>query len=249
MLLENKVALITGAASGIGRATAQLFAREGARVVVADVNTAGGQETVAGIRQAGGDAFFVNADVGKMAEVQALVQTALDRYGKIDIIYSNAALLKMGSATEITEEDWDRVLAVDLKATWMLAHCAVPSMLANGGGAIITTGSDHCIRGYARYTAYQAAKGGLLSLTRALAADYAPTIRVNAILPGAVLTGMSGNPSESEIERIGRMRPLKRYGLPEDIANAALFLASDMSSYITGTAIVVDGGMSSIMQT
>lgn len=248
MLLAHKVALITGAASGIGRATAQLFAREGARVVVADVNEPGGRETVESIRGVGGDAFFVRADVGKMDEVRALVEAAVDRYGRLDIIHSNAAALVMGSATEIGEADWNWTLDICLKAAWMLAHYAVPTMLAQGGGVFVITGSVHALRGYAGYTAYQAAKGGLLALTRSLAADYAPTIRANAILPGAVVTGLWDGVSESERERIANMCPLRRNGRPEDIAQAALFLASDMSSYMTGTYLVVDGGLSSIIE-
>jgi len=247
-LLKDKVAWVTGAASGIGRASAQVFAREGAKVVVADINEDGCNKTVEGIRRNSGDAIAVRADVGKMDQVQGLVQAALDRYGRLDIVHSNAASLVMGAATEISESDWDRTLDVCLKATWMLAHYAIPKMLAQGGGVFVITGSIHALRGYARYTAYQAAKGGLLALTRALAADYAPTVRVNTILPGAVVTGLWDNVSASERERIAQMCPLKRNGQPEDIAQAALFLASDMSSYMTGTCLIVDGGLTSVIE-
>lgn len=249
MLLENKVAIITGSASGIGRATAQLFAREGAKVVVADVNEAGGQETVESIGTASGEAFFVKTDVGRMEQVQGMVQAALDRYGRLDIVHSNAAAFARGSATEISEEDWDRTLNVCLKATWMIARCSVPVMLAQGGGVLIVTGSVQSIRGYTTHAAYQASKGGLLALTRALAADHAPTIRVNAILPGAVVTGQWSQFSEEKRQKTAEMCALKRIGRPEDIANAALFLASDMSSYMTGESLVVDGGLTSIIQT
>ena len=248
MFLEDRVALITGAASGIGRATARLFAQEGAKVVVVDVNETGGVETVERIRADSGEAFFVQADVGQMDQVQAMVQATLDRYGSLDIVHSNAAAYAMGSATELSESDWDRTQDVCLKATWMIAHCAIPTMLAQGSGVFVITGSVHAIRGLADYTAYQAAKGGLLALTRALAADYAPTIRVNAILPGAVVTGLWADISESDREKIAQMVPLRRNGQPEDIAQAALFLASDMSAYMTGTYLVVDGGLSSILQ-
>jgi NAD(P)-dependent dehydrogenase (short-subunit alcohol dehydrogenase family) len=247
MLLEGKVALITGAASGIGRATAGLFARHGARVVAVDVNEAGGQETVESIHASSGDALFVRADVGAMEQVRAMVDAAVRHYGRLDVIHSNAAAYALGSATEIDEAAWDRTLAVCLKATWMIAHCAVSAMLAQGGGTIVITGSVHAIRGYTGHAAYQAAKGGLLALTRSLAADYAPTIRVNAVLPGAVETGLWAGISASERERIAQMCPLRRNGRPEDIAQAALFLASDMSAYMTGTYLVVDGGLTSVV--
>ena len=247
MLLKDKVALVTGAASGIGRATAQAFAREGAQVIVSDVNETGGQETVESIRAAAGDAAFVRADVGKMDDVQALVQATLQHYGRLDVLHSNAAAYTMGSATGIDESEWDRTINVCLKATWMLAHHAVPSMLDQGSGVIITTGSNHAIQGYAHYAAYQAAKGGMLALTRSLAADFAPTIRANAILPGAVVTDMWSHMSEEEVAEAAQRCPLKRNGRPEDIAQAALFLASDMSSFMTGTYLLVDGGSNSIM--
>ena len=247
-LLQTKVALITGAASGIGRATAQLFARHGAKVVLADVTTAVGEEAVQGIRAEGGDAIFVRTDVGQMNEVQALVEKTLALYGRLDIIHSNAAAYTMGNAVETNEDEWDRTLAVCLKATWMLAHFGVPAMLAGGGGAIVITGSVHAIRGYAKNTAYQASKGGLLALTRAMAADFAPAIRVNIILPGAVVTGLWAKSTAAQRERIAQMCPLKRNAQPEDIAQVALFLASGMSSYMTGEALVVDGGLTSVIQ-
>jgi NAD(P)-dependent dehydrogenase (short-subunit alcohol dehydrogenase family) len=247
-MLQDKVALITGAASGIGRATAELFAREGARVVLADVTEPAGEAAAAGIRAEGGEAIFVRTDVGRMSEVEALVRATVDRFGGLDIIHSNAAAFVEGDAVEITEAGWDRTLDVCLKATWMLAHHGVPVMQARGGGVIIITGSVHSLVGYARYTAYQAAKGGLLALTRAMAADFAPAIRVNAILPGAVMTGLSAHLNEAQRQRSANMCVLKRNGMPEDIAKVALFLASDLSSYMTGTHLVVDGGLSSVIQ-
>jgi NAD(P)-dependent dehydrogenase (short-subunit alcohol dehydrogenase family) len=247
-MLKDKVALITGAGSGIGRAIAATFAHNGARIVVADINDLAGQQTVDLIRQLSGDAIFVHADVGLMSNVKALVEAAVQHYGHIDILVSNAAYLKMGSSTEINEEDWDRTLSVSLKATWMLAHCAIPGMLAHGGGVIVITGSVHALRGYTGYAAYQASKGGLLALTRSLAADYGPTIRANSILPGAVVTEIRGRVSEEERTRIANMCPLRRNGKPEDIAQVALFLASDMSSFVTGTYVIADGGVSSVVR-
>ncbi|MBM4417626.1 MAG: glucose 1-dehydrogenase [Chloroflexi bacterium] len=247
MLLKNKVALITGAGSGIGRATARLFAREGARVVVVDINAEGGQAIADEIRTAGGDSLFIHADVGKMEQVRALIDNVYQHHGRLDIIHSNAAASIGGTAPEISEADWDWTIAVCLKATWMIAHCALPRMLAGGGGVMIITGSVHSIRGYANASAYQAAKGGVLALTRSLAIDHAPTLRVNAILPGAVETGLWKDVTLEQRQKIAQHCILRRNGQPEDIANVALFLASDLSAYMTGTYLVVDGGLTSVI--
>ena len=248
-LLAGKVGLITGAASGIGRATARLFAEHGAKVVVADVNESGGNQTVESIQAKSGEALFVRADVGKMEDVRAMVQATLERFGRLDVVHSNAAAYKLGSATKLSEADWDWTQAVCLKATWMIAHHAMPAMLRQEKGAFIVTASVQSIRGYTNHVAYQAAKGGLVSLTRALAADYAPQIRVNAILPGAVITGLAAGLSESDLNRVAMMCPLRRNAPPEEIATVALFLASDMSAYMTGACVVVDGGLASVIKT
>jgi len=248
MLLSGKVAVITGAASGIGRETALLFAREGAKIVALDINETGGRETVAEIGNASGDAIFVKTNLRHKDEIESAVQACLAHFGHVDILHSNAASYALGSATEISEDEWDRTLDICLKATWRLTRGVIPAMLSRGGGTIVITGSVQAIRGYRGHTAYQAAKGGLLSLTRSLAADFAPTIRVNTILPGAVVTGLWDKISENDRERIAQMCPLRRNGRPEDIAQVALFLASDMSSYMTGSCLVVDGGLSSIIQ-
>ena len=174
-----------------------------------------------------------------------MIKVALELYNRLDIVHSNAAAYVLGNATETSEEDWDRTLDVCLKATWMIARVALPHMLANGGGTFVITGSVHSIRGYPLHAAYQASKGGLLALTRSLAADYAPSIRVNAILPGAVETGLWSGFSESDRVKVAKMCPLRRNGQPEDVAQAALFFASDMSDYMTGTYLVVDGGLTS----
>lgn len=247
-LLEDKVALITGAGSGIGRATARLFSEHGARVSVADINRSSVENTSAAIVADGGEASWIESDVGSMQDVESMVSKTLDRYGKLDIVFSNAAGYKLGSATDISESDWNRTLDVCLKASWMIAHHAMPALLRQDKAAFILTGSVHGVRGYAGHVAYQAAKGGLLALTRSLAADYAPKVRVNTILPGAVITGIAAHLSESELQRIAMMCPLQRNSQPEEIARAALFLASDMSSYMTGAALIVDGGLSSVIQ-
>jgi len=247
-LLKDKVALVTGGGSGIGRATAQLFARHGARVVVADISEAAGRQTVADLHEEGHEAIFQNVDVGAMDSVRTMIDTTLETYKRLDVVHSNAAAYAKGSAVEITEDDWDRTLAVCLKATWMIAKCAVPPMLSQGGGSIVITGSVHSIRGYARYAAYQASKGGLVALTRSLAADFAPSIRVNAVLPGAVVTGLWDGIPETRRQEIAQMCALKRNAQPEEIAQPVLFLASNMASYITGACLVVDGGLTSIIQ-
>jgi len=248
MLLKDKVALITGGGSGIGRATARLFAQHGARVAVADFNDAGGRQTVEQISADNGQAIFVHADIGRKQDIEDLVREVVERFGPVTVLFSNAASYATGAVDEIAEEDWDRTLDVCLKATWRLARLVVPGMRAQGGGTIVITGSVHAIRGYPQYTAYQAAKGGLLALTRSLAADGAPTIRVKTILPGAVVSGLWKDHSPQQRARIARMCPLQRNGQPEEIAQVALFLASDMSSYMTGASVVVDGGLTAVIQ-
>jgi NAD(P)-dependent dehydrogenase (short-subunit alcohol dehydrogenase family) len=247
-LVENKTALITGAASGIGRATAKLFAQHGARVALVDINEHGGAHAVEEIHSQGGDALFIKADIGDSQQVSATVSATLNHYGSLDIVFSNAASYRLGSASEISEADWDYTQSACLKASWSLAHYAMPAMWRNDSATFIITASVQAIRGYTRHCAYQAAKGGLVSLTRSLAADYAPKIRVNAILPGAVITGIAAGLSESELKRIAMMCPLQRNAPPEEIASVALFLASDMSAYMTGSCVVVDGGLSSVIQ-
>ena len=248
MLLENKVAIVTGGASGIGRATAQLFAREGAKVVVADINEPGGQETIRTIQAAGGEALFVPTDLTRADQVHALVQATMDRHGQIDVLFSNAGAVRYGGTIQLSEEDWDFNINVCLKSCWRLCHDAVPHMLVGGGGVIVITGSVQGIRGYVGSAGYQAAKGGLQALTRALAADYSPTIRVNIVLPGAVVTGMWDDFDEEMRANIALQQPLRRNGRPEDCAQAALYLASDMSSFVTGTSLIVDGGFSAIVK-
>lgn len=242
-MLPDRVAVITGAASGIGRATAQLFAREGARVVVSDITDDSGQAVVDGIRVEGGDAIYVHADVGHMDQCEALIKTAQAHYGRIDILHSNTGTHRRGNAIEITEADWDWSQNICLKSAWMLAHHTLPGMLAQGGGVIILTGSVHALWGYPGYAAYEAAKGGLLAMTHSLAVDFAPTVRVNTILPGAVVSGQWVGISEAQMQQVAEMCALKRNAAPEEIAQVALFLASPMSSYMTGASIVVDGGL------
>ncbi len=245
-LLQGKSALITGAASGIGRATAERFAEHGAKVTLADIR----EESLGQVKDAiigrGGEAIAVKANVGKAEDVDRLIQSAMDQWGCPDVVFSNAAAYSLGTASEISEDQWDTTLAVCLKATWMIARRVLPAMVEKGSGSFIITSSVQAILGYRRHAPYQASKGGLNSLTRSMAADYAPKVRVNCIMPGAVETGLWDGLTAAQRAEIATLCPLQRNGHPNDIALSALFLASDMSSYITGQAIVVDGGLSAV---
>jgi NAD(P)-dependent dehydrogenase (short-subunit alcohol dehydrogenase family) len=248
--LAGKVALITGSGSGQGRAAAVLFAREGARVVVSDVNVAGGEETVRLVRDAGGEAIFHAADVSKAAEVEALIRAAIAAYGGLHILYNNAAIWGGGSlddfVTELGEDGWDRILSVNLKGVFLCCKHGIPALLASGGGSVINTASAAGLIGSRnRSHAYSASKGGVIALTRAMAVAYARRgVRVNAICPGAVDTPMIAAliDTEDRQRRFAQAHPLARLGTPEDIAYCALYLASDESSWVTGAVFPIDGG-------
>ena len=243
--LKDKVAIITGGGSGIGRATCLLFAREGAKVVVADYIAEGGNETVRQISAAGGQAVFVQADVSKLADVRNMIGAAVRNYGRVDILFNNAGI--EGPSTKLAnlkEEDWDRVIAIDLTSVYLGMKYVIPEMIKQGGGVIISTASVAGLVGFQGSGAYAAAKAGVINLTRLAALEYADkNIRVNCICPGVIETPMvervmGGRPRE----RIVRSEPIGRLGRPEDIANAALFLASDESSFATGAPFIIDGG-------
>jgi len=245
--LDGKVALITGGGSGIGRATALLFAKEGAKVVVADYIAEGGEETVKMIKEAGGEASFVKADVSKAADVQRMIKVALDNYRQLDILYNNAGILgPMVPVHELAEADWDRVININLKGVYLGMHYGIPEMLKQGGGVIINTASVAGLVGFPGLPAYSATKGGIIQLTKVAALDYAThNIRVNCICPGVIWTpmvaGITGDSEEAKAQ-FTRLEPVGRMGKPEEIAQAALFLACDESSFITGIALPVDGG-------
>jgi NAD(P)-dependent dehydrogenase (short-subunit alcohol dehydrogenase family) len=245
-LLDLRAAVVTGGGSGIGRATCELFASEGASVMVTDRDEASAVATVQRVRDAGGTAFAHVGDVGSTADIEGALDAADRHLGGVDLIVSNAASYAIGDAVELAESDWDRTIAVCLKATWALAHHGVPRMLARGGGSIIVISSVHAIVGFRRHAAYQAAKAGLVGLTRSLASDFAPDVRVNAILPGAIVTGLWADVSAEERERIAAACPMRRNGQPDDVANAALYLASDLSGFVTATTLVVDGGATAL---
>ena len=241
--VEGKVALVTGAASGIGEGTALLLAREGAAVAVVDVDVEGGKRTTATIVREGGKAIFIRADVGKTAQVKRMIERTASAFGRLDIIHNNAIWFRNGKATELDEKDWDRTLDVGLKTVFLSAKYGVPVMRETGGGSIVNTASVHSLVSFEEHTAYDAAKAGLLGLTRVLALDFGPDIRVNSVLPGAVLTPLWKGISKADRRRFADMVPAKRLGTPEDIASAVLFLASEEASFITGTSLVVDGGL------
>ncbi|MCY3780927.1 MAG: SDR family NAD(P)-dependent oxidoreductase [Chloroflexi bacterium] len=242
MRLQDRVAIITGAASGIGRATALRFAREGAAVVVADIDRDGGNACVQEISVAGGRAIFVETDVSRELDLRNMVDAAIKTYAGLDILHNNAFWNGPGAALDVTKEAWQRTLAVTLTAVWQGSKLAIPHLLESPAGVILNTASVHSIVGLAGSAAYQAAKGGVLSLTRAMSLELAPKVRVIAILPGAIETPATQDvPADAHAEFVSQV-PLERMGQAEEVASVAAFLASDDASYITGTGIVVDGG-------
>jgi len=244
---EGKVALVTGAASGIGRASALAFARAGAKTVVADVVVEGGEETVRMIKAAGGDALFVRTDVSKAAEVETLIQQVVETYGRLDYAHNNAGIEGEGAPTaDCTEENWDRIININLKGVWLCMKYAIPQMLKHGGGAIVNTASVAGLVGVPGGSAYSAAKGGVVQLTRTVALEYATAgIRVNAVCPGAIRTPMVERivANRPEVEAvIIALEPIGRLGKPEEIAEAVVWLCSDAASFVTGVPLPVDGG-------
>ena len=245
MRLQGKVAIVTGGASGIGRATAELFAVERAMVVIADVDEAGGQATVAALVDRGAGAEFVRTDVRHRADVQRLVARAVERFGRVDILVNNAGVNILGDVVEVADEEYDLMMDTNVRGTFLCTKFVLPHMRAAGGGVIVNVASVAALVGARRNVVYDASKGAVLNMTRALAVDHAPDgIRVNCICPGLVDTPMTqrwlaGQENPDQIRRYGL---LQRPARPEEIAQAILFLASDMSSYMTGGYLAVDGG-------
>ena len=248
-LVEGKIALVTGAGSGIGRASALAFVREGAKVLVADVNDAGGQETVKLIEQAGGEAVFQHCDISNEAEVEAMVAKAVEAFGRLDCAYNNAGAPGEGfSIVDDTVENYDFNYAVNMKGAWLSMKHVARQMIAQGdGGAIVTTSSFAGLEGVRNSGAYVAAKHGVIGLTKTGAIELASkNIRVNAICPGPIGTALLQSAiGENEMARthMEKMTLLRRFGEPGEIGNAAVWLCSDQASYVTGVALPVDGGM------
>ncbi len=246
-LMQNKVALVTGASSGIGRATALVFAREGAKVVVADLNVVGGEETVQLVKAAGGEAVFVETDVAQAASVEAMVQTAVDTYGRLDCAHNNAGVEGVLSRTaEQTEQDWEPVIRINLKGVWLCMKYELPHMLQQGSGAIVNTASGAGLIGVKRMAAYVASKHGVIGLTKTAALEYAKSgVRVNAVCPGVIQTAMVERVSGRRpdvLEKMIAAEPIGRSGQPEEIAESVVWLCSDAASFVTGHAMAVDGG-------
>lgn len=244
--IEGKIALVTGASSGIGRATAAAFARDGARVVLADVDAAGGEQAVAEIRRAGGNALFVRADVSRAGEVENLVRSTARAFGGLDVAFNNAGIEgKPGVTAECPEDDWDHVLAVNLKSAWLCMRSEIPVLLERGGGAIVNCASIAGVRGFPGMPAYVASKHGMIGLTRTAALEYATKgIRINAVCPGVIHTAMLDRFTAGSQEAEAGLTagtPLGRMGRPEEIAEAVLWLCSGAASFVTGHALVADG--------
>ena len=247
--LDGKTALVTGGGSGIGRATSLAYALEGARVVVADVNVEGGEETVQLIKEAGGEAILVHADVAKPEDTQAMVAQAVEAFGSLDCAFNNAGI-SGGTDRRLTadylEEDWDRVVGINLKGVWLCMKAEIPQMLKQGGGAIVNTASVAGLVAITGTVAYIAAKHGVTGLTKAAALEYAKSgIRVNSVCPGYIQTPMVQGifvENEGFEERVASRHPIGRLGEPSEIAAAVIWLSSDAASFVTGHNMPVDGG-------
>jgi NAD(P)-dependent dehydrogenase (short-subunit alcohol dehydrogenase family) len=245
--MAGRVALVTGAAAGIGRATAEAFAREGAHVVVVDLPGTAGEEVVHAIESSGGSALFVPCDVANGGEVRRMVRTAVEAFSRLDYAFNNAGIEgEAAPAAECSEENWDRVMAVNLKGVWLSMREEIPHLLAAGGGAIVNCASVAGLVGFPGIPAYSASKHGLIGLTKSAALEYAGAgVRVNAVCPGVIRTAMierfTGGDAEREAQLVAS-EPVGRMGTPEEVAAAVLWLCSDAASFVTGHALAVDGG-------
>ncbi|MDP2737015.1 MAG: glucose 1-dehydrogenase [bacterium] len=245
MRLKDKVAIITGAGSGIGRGAALAFAREGAKVLVADWEEKNGRETVELIKKQGGEAMFAKVDVSQSSDVENMVKQCLAAYGRVDILFNNAGIVKMGALHETAEADWDQVISVNLKGVFLCSKAVIPQMLKQGKGKIVNTSSIAGLVAFDQLSAYCASKGGIIALTREMAVEYGPKkINVNCIAPGVIKTAMTKDMLDdpATVQGFAASTPYPRLGEPEDIAMAAVYLASDESDFITGNILVVDGG-------
>ncbi|HLI09406.1 MAG TPA: SDR family oxidoreductase [Ktedonobacteraceae bacterium] len=252
MRLKDKVAIITGGGSGFGEVTARLFAREGAAVMLADINGEAAQTVADSIASEGGQVGWAQCDVTSSSSVEAMVQAALNRFGRVDILFNNAGIEGFGTVVDTDENAWERIFAVHVRGTYLCSKYALPAMIeGRRGGSVVNVSSVAGLVGIRNMSAYSAAKGAIISMTRSMAVDFAQYgVRVNCVAPGTTMTPMGqrlveGDTPEQLALRMSRY-PLNRFGRPEEIANAVLFLASDESSYATGSCLVVDGGLTAV---
>lgn len=252
MRLKDKVAIITGGGSGFGEVTGHLFASEGAAVMLADVNSTAARAVAEAIQAEGGKAAWVEANVSSSESTAAMVKATLDAFGQVDILFNNAGVEGWGSVVDADETVWERIFAVHVRGAFLCSKHAIPAMIERGkGGSIINVSSVAGLVGLQNMAAYSAAKGAIVSLTRSMAADFAPhNIRVNCIAPGTTMTAMGKRLIENDTpeklaQRLSRY-PMRRFGEPQEIARSVLYLASDDSSYTTGTCLVMDGGLTSV---
>jgi 3-oxoacyl-[acyl-carrier protein] reductase len=244
MRVKDKVVIITGSGGGIGKETALLFAKEGAKVVVADVNEKGGTETVENIKKAGGEAFFAKLDVSSRDQIKQVVKETIAKYGKIDVLINNAGIIQDALVVKMTEEQWDKVININLKGPFNCIQAVVEQMINQGSGVIINISSIVALYGNVGQTNYAATKAGLIGMTKTLAKELGKKgIRVNAVAPGFIYTPMTASVPEKILEMMKEKTPLRRLGKPEDVANTLLFLSSDEASFINGAVISVDGGL------
>ena len=250
MRLNNKVAIITGAGSGIGAATAVIFAKEGARVVIADIEKNKGMDTVDLIKSNNGEAIFVQVDLTAADSIQKMVKSTIETYDKLDILVNNAGIYLQANAVDISEKDWNRIMDVNLKGVFLCCKYSIPEMIKGGkGGVIVNVGSEAGIVGIKNQVAYNVSKGGIIALTRSMAVDFATqNIRVNCVCPGTTETTLvkealskASDPEKARRE-LEMVRPANRLGRPEEIAYGILYMASDESPYATGTILSIDGG-------
>lgn len=247
--MAGKVAIVTGASSGIGRATAVTFGKTGASVVVVARRADKGEESVHLVKEAGGEAVFIQADVTKASDIEAMVQKTVETYGRLDYAFNNAGSGTSGKIADLSEADWDFEINANLKSVWLSMKYEIPIMQQSGGGAIVNTSSQGALLGVANYGAYGAAKAGVIALSRAAAAEYsADRIRINTVSPGAVKTDLWAEAPPEMLDQVAAGIPLQRIGVPEDIAEAVVWLCSDGAAFVTGHNLVVDGGFTAVQK-
>ncbi len=247
--LAGRTAVVTGAAKGIGRACAEALGAEGAHVVLVDLDEHAGEEAAAAMRSAGAESLFVRGDVSRAADAEHVAGAAVDTYGGIDVLVNNAGIQRYGTVVDTPEDVWDEVLGVNLKGVYLMSRSCLPHILASGGGAIVNIASVQGLQSQPRVAAYAASKGGVINLTRSMAVDFAPQVRVNAVCPGPVDTpllqwaaGQRAEDPEAAESQPAETHPTRRLGRPGEIADAVVFLAGPRSSFISGAYLVADGG-------